>query len=147
MAGSGVAIKLVLLRPDLPKEILNVYARYLAEDPVALETKLVAAWKKIREAKAQMAAGQRRNLQLLSHSEFIPYSAFWFDCGHPGEHILIDMKIFGAARKEAYGMELQPPSGEESSRYPSLHIRYATSLGKLEDQSKVDPEPQRASQT
>ena len=133
MANSGKKIQLVLLSPDLPRLILANYARYLGEDEDQLSEEIKTTWRKVKEARATLSATGRDCLELRQHSEFIPYSAFWFDREHSKQHILIDMKLYGASRKDAYGLELVP-MGE--GRSPSLYERYARSLKQLEARSQ-----------
>ena len=130
-------VQLVLLDPNLPENILETYARYLGEDSASLRNEIKSSWQKVREARGSLGARGREFLSLRRHIEFIPYSAFWFDRDQSGPHILIDMKLFGASRKDAYGIELHPVE-QTSSRYPSLYERYAESLGQLEDRSIAD---------
>jgi hypothetical protein len=134
MAESGKEVQLVLLDPNLPDPILSMYARYLGEDLGTLRNQIRTSWQKVQEARANMSARGRERLDLRRHIEFIPYSAFWFDKNQDAPHILVDMKLYGASRKDAYGIELHPVP-QASSRYSSLYERYADSLGKLEDSS------------
>jgi hypothetical protein len=137
MAESGRGVHLVLLDPSLPEDILETYARYLGEDSASLRDEIKSSWGKVREARSSLSARGRDFLTLRRHIEFIPYSAFWFDRDQNEPHILIDMKLYGASRKDAYGIELHPVE-QTSSRYPSLYERYAVSLGKLESRSIAD---------
>lgn len=134
MANAGKHVQLTLLDPDLSPSVLTAYAHYFGEDELALQLRLQTAWQRIREAKARLGHDGRKCLELRRHQEFIPYSAFWFDRDQDDSHILVDMKIYAASRKDAYGVELRPIKGT-TSRYPSLFARYATSLTRLEQQS------------
>lgn len=137
MAESGKEINLILLDPSLPREIWVTYGRYLGEDASKLREAVEITWKKFSVAKQSLSKLGQKNLRLKRHIEFIPYSAFWFDKDHSHQHILIDMKLYGATRKDTYGMELQPVKAS-SSRTPSLFDRYAESLQRLE--ARVKPE-------
>lgn len=134
MANSGKSVKLVLLDPQLPDEILAAYARYLGESETELRSKINTTWEKIVAAKHTLSATGKKCLELRRHQEFIPYSAFWFDKDQSDQHILIDMKLYGEPRKNAYGIELHPVT-QKSSRYPSLFERYTCSLNSLENMS------------
>lgn len=126
----GVLVRLVLLDPTLPPDVLTTYSRYFGEDAPKLANEVADTWKRVKAAQLELGASEKSNFKLFAHSEFIPYSAFWFDPNHPCEHILIDTKLFGAPRRDAYGIELHPTK-DESSRYPSLFRRYADSLTRL----------------
>ncbi len=134
MAESGKAVQLILLDPELPDNVLAMYARYLGDDLESLRAEIRTTWTKLLEARDSLSAHGREFLGLRAHQEFIPYSAFWFDRDQDAPHILIDMKLYGASRKDAYGLELHPVT-ETSSRYPSLYQRYADSLARLEAKS------------
>lgn len=133
-AKRGVLVRLVLLDPNLSPDVLATYSRYFGEDSSKLGNKVNETWMRVKAAQLELGASDRDNFKLFSHSEFIPYSAFWFDPNHLGEHILIDTKLFAAPRRDAYGIELHPTK-DESSRYPSLFHRYANSLSHLKDLS------------
>lgn len=134
-AKRGVLVRLVLLDPTLSPEVLAAYSRYFGEDAPKLGNEVADTWRRVKAAQLELGASDRKNFKLFAHSEFIPYSAFWFDPNHPGEHILIDTKLFGAPRRDAYGIELHPTK-DKSSRYPSLFRRYAESLTRLKAQSE-----------
>lgn len=133
-AKRGVLVRLVLLDSNLPSDVLTTYSRYFGEDASKLGNEVDETWRRVKAAQLELGTSERQNFKLFSHSEFIPYSAFWFDPNHPGEHILIDMKLFAAPRRDAYGIELHPTK-DESSRYPSLFRRYADSLDRLRNLS------------
>ena len=131
---AGVHIRLVLLDETLSQDVLSTYARYFGEDEPKLRGEIAETWRRVRLAQRELGASEQRGFELRAHREFIPYSAFWFDPRHDGEHILIDMKLFASPRRDAYGLELHPQL-TTSSRYPSLFQRYADSLGRLQDLS------------
>jgi len=133
-AAAGVKVKLVLLDPELPQDILETYAAYLNESAASLRAQITSTWTRVHEARASLGTAHQRNLDLRRHREFIPFSAFWFDRSREGEHILIDVKIFGMPRRDAFGIELHP-AAQASSRHPSLFHRFATSLDKLNESS------------
>ncbi|MBE0547965.1 MAG: hypothetical protein IH627_10005 [Rubrivivax sp.] len=133
-AKSGVHIRLVLLHEALSPDVLSTYARYFGEDEPKLRAEIAETWRRVRLAQRQLGASEQSRFELRAHREFIPYSAFWFDPRHEGEHILIDMKLFASPRRHAYGIELHPQPST-SSRYPSLFERYADSLRRLQDLS------------
>jgi hypothetical protein len=134
ISNSGRKVQLILLDPGLPSDVLAAYARYLGEDETGLLRDITTTWNKVREARDTLSAKGRACLELKRHIEFIPYSAFWFDRDTDGQHILIDMKLYGASRKDAYGLEIEPTK-EGSTAYPSLFDRYARSLALLEQRS------------
>ena len=137
IANSGRKVHLVLLNPEIPANILETYARYFGEDEKSLRSEIRNTWESVRAEWRSLSAQGKECMDLRMHCEFIPYSAFWFDRDHSYGHILIDMKIYGATRKDAYGIELHSASGVQSS-YPSLFKRYATSLALLETRSFKD---------
>lgn len=133
-AKSGVRIRLVLLHEALSPDVLSTYARYFGEEEIKLRDEIAETWRRVRLAQRELGASEQSLFELRAHREFIPYSAFWFDPRHEGEHILIDMKLFASPRRHAYGIELHPQPST-SSRYPSLFERYADSLRRLQDLS------------
>ncbi len=130
----------MLLDENLSPDVLSTYARYFGEDEPKLRAEVAETWRRVRLAQRELGASEQRQFELRAHREFIPYSAFWFDPRHEGEHILIDMKLFALPRRDAYGVELHPQP-ITSSRYPSLFQRYADSLHCLQDLSRSLPPP------
>lgn len=134
-AKAGVHIRLILLDEELSQDVLATYARYFCEDEAKLRSDVAETWRRVRIAQRELGAADQAYFELRAHREFIPYSAFWFDPARDGEHILIDMKLFALARRDAYGIELHPTT-TTTSRYPSLFRRYADSLRHLQQLSK-----------
>ncbi len=134
ISNSGRRVHLILLDPELPRDVLAAYARYFGEEEATLHLDITSTWKRVQAARETLSAKGRACLELRRHIEFIPYSAFWFDQESDGQHILIDMKLYGASRKDAYGIEIEPVQ-QESAAYPSLFDRYAKSLALLEQRS------------
>ena len=124
------AIELILLDENINDDKANILAKYLGISHSSFRSRLTEAWKFVREM-AREFAHSRGSFVIKSHSEAVYASCFIMDANTPTAKILVDIKIFGMARENGFGIELV-----KTKQSNSLYDRFLTSFEKLQRAAK-----------
>lgn len=125
-------VELVLLDPDVPKGVLDMWARFFGETREAFESRVRSAWERLTALRNGLEPTKRARLVLRKHRQFTGGSAFLFDRGTPSEKMLVDFKLFAMGREQSFGLEFRPV--EEGN---SLYARVKKSFEAILTTSEV----------